>query len=656
MKLNLGSKLQIAFFAVAIIPFVAVSVISLSKSSNALKSQSLKQLEAIREIKKAEIEKLFSGIFQNIKLISSLDNVKSFFNELNKIGLSEGYNSGDYKNAAREYAGVLKSYAEGYNDFYLISEKGDVVYSLNGKSDFGSNLITGEYKNTGLANVFKKALTGKVVFDDIASYAPLNNTPAAFVAAPLTDESGTTIGVAAFQLSLEIINSIMTERTSMGESGETYLVGMDRLMRSDSHNDIQNHSLAASFAHPGTGRVDTDASAAALSGKSGSGIITGYNGHEVLSAYTPLEISGATWALIAEIDTDEALAPVNSLQWIIVIIAITGGALIIVVALIMTRFITKPIKNMVGILKNVAGGNLTRSIEVKSNDEIGIMENAIRDMVKKLNEVMGNVKNVSEYVYSGSRQMSRSCNEMSQGAELQSASADEVSSVMEQMVSNIKQNTNNAIQTEKIAKKVADDALQGGQAVIETVTAMKEIAGKISIIEEIARQTNMLALNAAIEAARAGEHGKGFAVVAAEVRKLAERSQHAAGEISHLSLTSRDVAGKAGEMLNMLVPEIYQTSGLVQEISAAGSEQNSGAEQVNRAIQQLNMVIQQNTAAGEEMSSTSEELSSQAQQLHDTIAFFNIDNSSTERQSLEEKSVSTEKHKIEIENIAYDEA
>jgi methyl-accepting chemotaxis protein len=193
---------------------------------------------------------------------------------------------------------------------------------------------------------------------------------------------------------------------------------------------------------------------------------------------------------------------------------------------------------------------------------------------------------------------------------------------MEEMVSNIKQNADNAQQTDKIANKSAKDGQDSGKSVLQAVEAMKEIASKISIIEEIARQTNLLALNAAIEAARAGEHGKGFAVVAAEVRKLAERSQKAAGEINKLSGTTVKTSETAGEMLGKLVPDIQRTAELVQEISAASREQDTGAEQINKALQQLEQVIQQNAAAAEEMASTTEELTGQADQLVGALAFF----------------------------------
>ncbi len=270
----------------------------------------------------------------------------------------------------------------------------------------------------------------------------------------------------------------------------------------------------------------------------------------------------------------------------------------------------------------LAEGNLTIKVVERSGED-KLMQ-ALAKMVSGLSEVVANIQTAARHVTAGSQEMSSSSQQLSQGATEQSASVEEVSSSMEQMAANIKQNSDNAQQTEKIALKAAEDAKEGGNAVMETVAAMKEIAGKISIIEEIARQTNLLALNAAIEAARAGEHGKGFAVVASEVRKLAERSQMAAGEINKLSASSVEVAEKAGEMLGRIVPDIQKTADLVQEINAASNEQRSGANQINKAIQQLDQVIQQNAAASEEMASISEELLSQAEQLQGTIAFFKI--------------------------------
>ncbi|MBP7527158.1 MAG: MCP four helix bundle domain-containing protein, partial [Syntrophorhabdaceae bacterium] len=295
------------------------------------------------------------------------------------------------------------------------------------------------------------------------------------------------------------------------------------------------------------------------------------------------------------------------------------------IALFITRSITAPVAQALLVSDRLAQGDLTMAVEVETKDEMGQLLTAMRNMVARLRDVVADVNGAADNVAAGSRQMSTSSQQMSEGATEQAASAEEVSSSMEEMSSNIKQNADNAQQTEKIALKAANDAKEGGQAVSETVTAMKDIAMKISIIEEIARQTNLLALNAAIEAARAGEHGKGFAVVATEVRKLAERSQTAAAEISTLSASSVEVAEKAGEMLTKIVPDIQKTADLVSEINAASNEQNAGANQINKAIQQLDQVIQQNASATEEMASTAEELSSQAEQLQGTMSFFKVD-------------------------------
>jgi methyl-accepting chemotaxis protein len=268
----------------------------------------------------------------------------------------------------------------------------------------------------------------------------------------------------------------------------------------------------------------------------------------------------------------------------------------------------------------IANGNLT--VEIRERSPQDKLMQALASMVSGLTRTVSDIRAIAGEVSAASQSISTASIQVSKGASAQAAAAEEASSSMEEMVSNIKQNADNAQQTDKIANKSAKDAQESGKSVLEAVAAMKEIANKISIIEEIARQTNLLALNAAIEAARAGEHGKGFAVVAAEVRKLAERSQKAAGEINQLSANTLKVSEKSGEMLDKLVPDIQRTAELVQEISAASKEQDTGAEQINKALQQLEQVIQQNASASEEMASTTEELTGQSDQLVSALAFF----------------------------------
>ncbi|MBX5226783.1 HAMP domain-containing protein [Rhizobium sp. NLR9b] len=284
---------------------------------------------------------------------------------------------------------------------------------------------------------------------------------------------------------------------------------------------------------------------------------------------------------------------------------------------------TANLRNTATIANQISNGDLMVSPKpLSEKDTLGI---ALEQMVERLRGVVADAISAAENVSSGSQQLSASSEQVSQGASEQAASAEEASASMEEMAANIKQNADNAAQTEKIARQSAKDAEASGDAVTRAVQAMRTIAEKISIVQEIARQTDLLALNAAVEAARAGEHGKGFAVVASEVRKLAERSQSAAAEISAMSGDTVKAAQEAGDMLGRLVPDIRKTAELVAEISAACREQDVGAAQINEAIQQLDKVTQQNAGASEQMSATSEELASQAEELQTSIAFFRVD-------------------------------
>jgi methyl-accepting chemotaxis protein len=345
-------------------------------------------------------------------------------------------------------------------------------------------------------------------------------------------------------------------------------------------------------------------------------------------------------------------------------IVVLAFVMIIAVWLLLQRVVIRPLMALVGTMREmVATNDATLRAAKMNNDEIGLvidsvnsfldamaekmrqlekmadadltvalplvserdtMGKSLQRLKEKMTSLIGEIVRSAHQVRSGSVLLTETSATLNEGATEQAASAEEASSSIEEMVANIRQNADNALQTEKIAIQSAKKAQEGGQAVQATVAAMKEIANKIQIIEEIARQTNLLALNAAIEAARAGEHGKGFAVVAAEVRKLAEHSQKAAAEISELSGSSVDIAEKAGDMLRVIVPDIQKTAELVQEISAASKEQDAGAEQINKSIQQLDQVIQRNAAATEEMASTSEELSAQAEQLQQMVAVFKL--------------------------------
>ena len=298
----------------------------------------------------------------------------------------------------------------------------------------------------------------------------------------------------------------------------------------------------------------------------------------------------------------------------------------ILIAYKITISITKPVYSGVDLAYNLSEGNLDALSKENNNrgDELGKLSRALSQMSEKLKEVISTIYISSNHIAAASEQLSTTSQHLSQGASEQASSAEEISASMEQMVANIQNNTENAKQAELIALRSVDGIRKGYESTSYALSSMKRIAEKVSIIGDIAFQTNILALNAAVEAARAGEHGKGFAVVAAEVRKLAERSRLAAEEIDRITHDGVRIADEAGRLLSDIVPDIEKTARLVQEIAAASMEQNAGADQINSAIQQLNQVTQQNAAASEEMASGAEELNSQSQQLIDIVSFFDI--------------------------------
>lgn len=350
-----------------------------------------------------------------------------------------------------------------------------------------------------------------------------------------------------------------------------------------------------------------------------------YNGLEVFTSFRQTDAG----IIVAAVPTEfyrEGLATI-----LIALIVTSLGALIILMVLMMfiVGRIVAPLGKVSSYLEEIAAGDLTILIEpalTSKKDETGDLARSLKNMAVKLRGIVREVSDAASKIAIGSQQVSDSSQQLSTGATEQAANAEEVSSSMEEMSANISQNADNSSQTEKIAIQAAQDARDSSQTVGEAVQAMNLIANKINIIEEISRSTNLLALNAAIEAARAGEQGKGFAVVAAEVRKLAEQSQKAAGEITTLAGRTMALSHGSGEKLNKLVPGIERTAELVEEISAASSEQQSGVDQISRAIHQLDSIIQSNASSSEELAATSETLAIQAEQLKKTIDYFNIGN------------------------------
>ncbi len=312
----------------------------------------------------------------------------------------------------------------------------------------------------------------------------------------------------------------------------------------------------------------------------------------------------------------------------LVVLGLGVGAMVLVTALVLLLFrvvVMRGVSRLQSRLARIAAGDIGSQEAEAGADEIALLQRSLADTVARLQGVVREVKTAADAVSSAGNSMAASTVALSQGAGEQAAASEQVSASIEEMATAVRQNAENAIQTEKIARDSANDAMEGGRAVSETVQAMKAIADRITFIDDIAYQTNLLALNASIEAARAGQHGRGFAVVATEVRKLAERSRVAAKDIGDLSGRSVQLAERAGMLLDRIVPSIQRTAALVGEISAASRVQTSSAEQVERAIQQLDQVTRQTAASSEALSATAEELSAQANSLKGAVSFFRTD-------------------------------
>jgi len=663
------------FLAVGIIPFATVGVISKTITRNALEAQAYRQLVTIRETKKNEIKNYFEGVFKDMKIFSRRKGVLELFNLLASLDTTHVKPDGPYDVTTSEYQkineqlgkNVVNFYEDsGFADVYMIcASHGHVIFNCTKQSDLGTNLSQGPYKDSGLAKLWKEVMkTGKPALVDFELYAPSNNKPAAFIGQPILGNNETVIGVMAFRLSVEQISAVMNQRDGMGKTGETYLVGPDKLMRSDSFMNPNRFSVKESFSKPDAGKVDTEAVREALAGRTGEKMGNNYDGHLVLSAYSPLKINELNWAILSEIQKNEAYGTVDSLDWIMGIVAAIEIAVIVLVAFLITRSITYPINKSTRFAKRISEGDFTEMLDLDQRDEIGILSKALNSMVINLRKMIGQIvqgvetlsasstelsaisrqmsgnarqtSDLSGNVAAASEEMSVNMSSVAAATEQTSTNVDMVAAATEEMTATINEISRNAEKARNITNRAVADAQGASKTVDDLGIAAREIGKVTEVIADISDQTNLLALNATIEAARAGDAGRGFAVVANEIKELAKQTARATDEIkSRIEGIQSSTSGTVAQ-IQQITKVIQEIDEIVSSIATAVEEQSistndiagniaqaaRGIHEVTQNVSQSSMValsiakeISGVNQAGEEISSNSSQISLSADEL-----------------------------------------